>query len=119
VLFAIADELQSAFVGWLLIWRLIIDQADHDITERFGENSSERSMLRQARSNETSDPSSTRCMPATSASTGAPAKDSVVGRMPSAANVGIDGAERKPSITASAVAGYVRPAGRVRRGCFA
>jgi hypothetical protein len=51
VLFAIADELQSAFVGWLLIWRLIIDQADHDISERFGANSNERSLLRQARSN--------------------------------------------------------------------
>jgi hypothetical protein len=51
VLFAIADELQSAFIGWLLIWRLIIDQADHDISERFGGDSNERSLLRKARSN--------------------------------------------------------------------
>ena len=49
--FQLLDEFQSAFVGWLLIWRLVLDQADHNLSKRFGKESPERSLLNQARSN--------------------------------------------------------------------
>ena len=47
--FELSNELQSAFVGWLLIWRLVLDQADHNICRRFGKESNERLLLGQAR----------------------------------------------------------------------
>ena len=47
--FESSNELQSAFVGWLLIWRLVLDQADHNICRRFGKESNERLLLGQAR----------------------------------------------------------------------
>jgi hypothetical protein len=45
------DELESAFIGWLLIWRLVFDQLDHNVSTRFGRESRERLMLKSARSN--------------------------------------------------------------------
>jgi hypothetical protein len=48
--YELSGELQSSFVGWLLIWRLVFDQADHNICTRFGKESTERSQLKTARS---------------------------------------------------------------------
>lgn len=47
----ISEELLGAFVGWLLIWRLIVDQAEHDLSSRFGDNSSQLASFRLARKN--------------------------------------------------------------------
>lgn len=48
-LFPIADELIAALVGWLLIWRLIEDQVDYDISRRFGKQSERLARIRQSR----------------------------------------------------------------------
>jgi len=47
---ASAGELLSAFVGWLLIWRLVLDQAEHDLSSRFGKSSDQLTKFRLARS---------------------------------------------------------------------
>lgn len=47
--YGVHDELESAFVGWLLIWRLVFDQIDYSVCCRFGKESAERSMLSAAR----------------------------------------------------------------------
>jgi hypothetical protein len=39
----LAEDLLGAFVGWLLIWRLVIDQAEHDLGSRFGNPSEQLS----------------------------------------------------------------------------
>lgn len=44
-----ADYLQGAFVGWLLAWRLVIDQARHDVRAGFGDDSNEFRRLEAAR----------------------------------------------------------------------
>jgi hypothetical protein len=36
---ALAEDLMGAFVGWVLIWRLVLDQAAHDLSSRFGKDS--------------------------------------------------------------------------------
>ena len=38
---AAAESALGALVGWILVWRLIIDQACHDLSSRFGKNSPE------------------------------------------------------------------------------
>ncbi len=45
----LAEDLLSAFVGWLLVWRLILDQAEHDLSARFGADSVELTSFRAAR----------------------------------------------------------------------
>lgn len=45
----IAEELLAAFVGWILVWRLILDQTDHDLSSRFGEDSDQRKKYSAAR----------------------------------------------------------------------
>jgi hypothetical protein len=45
----VAEVLQGAFVGWLLVWRLVLDQADHDLSSQFGKDSAERARLKTAR----------------------------------------------------------------------
>jgi hypothetical protein len=45
-----AEDLLGAFVGWLLIWRLILDQAEHDFSSRFGKPSEQLTNFRSARS---------------------------------------------------------------------
>jgi hypothetical protein len=45
---ALADGLLGAFVGWLLIWRLVLDQAAHDLSSRFGNPSDQLSAFRSA-----------------------------------------------------------------------
>ena len=47
--FELFDEFQSGLIGWVLIWRLVLDQADHNVSGRFGKESDERSLLKQAR----------------------------------------------------------------------
>lgn len=46
----VAEVLLGAFVGWLLVWRLVLDQADHDLSSQYGKNSTERSGFNAARS---------------------------------------------------------------------
>jgi hypothetical protein len=46
---ALAEDLLGAFVGWLLIWRLVLDQAEHDLSSRFGRNSDQQTQFRLAR----------------------------------------------------------------------
>jgi len=36
---ALAEDLIATLVGWLLIWRLVLDQACHDLSSRFGKDS--------------------------------------------------------------------------------
>jgi len=48
---AVTEELLGAFVGWLLIWRLILDQAEHDLSSRFGKDSDQLARFRLARKN--------------------------------------------------------------------
>ena len=45
----VTEELLGAFVGWLLIWRLILDQAEHDLSSRFGKASDQLARFRLAR----------------------------------------------------------------------
>lgn len=45
----LTEELLGAFVGWILIWRLIFDQAEHDLSSRFGRNSDQLTKFRLAR----------------------------------------------------------------------
>jgi hypothetical protein len=45
---ALADALQAAAVGWLLIWRLVLDQAAHDLSSRFGKDSDQLNKFRAA-----------------------------------------------------------------------
>jgi hypothetical protein len=47
---AMAEDAIGAFVGWLLIWRLIIDQAAHDLSKRFGKESEEFRRFREFKS---------------------------------------------------------------------
>ena len=47
---AVAEDLLGAFVGWLLIWRLVLDQAEHDLSSRFGKDSDQFSKFAAARS---------------------------------------------------------------------
>ena len=47
---ASVDDLLGALVGWLLVWRLIIDQTAHDVSSRFGKESNEFRTLKQAKS---------------------------------------------------------------------
>jgi len=44
------EDLLGAFVGWLLVWRLVLDQSEHDLSSRFGTNSSQLADFRLARS---------------------------------------------------------------------
>jgi hypothetical protein len=46
---ALSESLLGSLIGWLLIWRLIIDQSDHEMSQRFGKNSDERAKLKQAK----------------------------------------------------------------------
>lgn len=46
----VAEVLLGAFVGWLLVWRLVLDQADHDLSSQFGKDSAERGSFNAARS---------------------------------------------------------------------
>jgi hypothetical protein len=46
-----AEDLQGVFVGWLLIWRLVLDQAEHDLSSRFGKNCGQLARFRLARKN--------------------------------------------------------------------
>lgn len=46
---ALIEELMGAFVGWLLIWRLILDQAPHDLSSRFGKGSEQLAKFRLVR----------------------------------------------------------------------
>jgi hypothetical protein len=46
---ALAEDLLGAFVGWLLIWRLVLDQAEHDLSFRFGKSSDQLTKFRLAR----------------------------------------------------------------------
>jgi hypothetical protein len=48
---AVTEELLGAFVGWLLIWRLVLDQAEHDLSSRFGKASDQLARFRLARKN--------------------------------------------------------------------
>jgi hypothetical protein len=45
---ALAEDLLGAFVGWLLIWRLVLDQAAHDLSSRFGHDSDQLANFRLA-----------------------------------------------------------------------
>ena len=45
----LTEDLLGAFVGWILIWRLIFDQAEHDLSSRFGKNSDQLAKFRLAR----------------------------------------------------------------------
>jgi hypothetical protein len=47
---ALTEELLGAFVDWILIWRLVFDQAEHDLSSRFGKNSGQLAKFRLARS---------------------------------------------------------------------
>jgi hypothetical protein len=47
---ASTELLLGAFVGWILIWRLVFDQAEHDLSSRFGPNSNQLARFRSARS---------------------------------------------------------------------
>lgn len=47
---ALTELLLGAFVGWILIWRLVFDQAEHDLSSRFGSGSVELAKFRSARS---------------------------------------------------------------------
>jgi hypothetical protein len=38
---SVAEDAMGALVGWILVWRLIIDQASHDLSRRFGKDSAE------------------------------------------------------------------------------
>ena len=49
-LFLFTDELLSALVGWVLIWRLILDQTDYNIASRFGHDSEQRAKFKEATS---------------------------------------------------------------------
>lgn len=46
----VSEVLLGAFVGWLLVWRLVLDQADHDLSSRFGKTSAERAKFNAERS---------------------------------------------------------------------
>jgi hypothetical protein len=46
---AFLEDLLGAFVGWILIWRLVFDQAEHDLSSRFGDNSDQLAEFRLAR----------------------------------------------------------------------
>jgi len=46
---ALIEDLLGAFVGWLLVWRLVLDQAEHDLSSRFGQNSDQLASFRLAR----------------------------------------------------------------------
>ncbi len=48
---ALVEDLLGAFVGWLLIWRLVLDQAEHDLSSRFGHSSDQLAKFRLARNN--------------------------------------------------------------------
>lgn len=45
---ALAEDLLAALVGWLLTWRLILDQSAHDLSSRFGNPSEQLSKFRSA-----------------------------------------------------------------------
>ncbi len=47
----VAEDLLGAFVGWLLIWRLVLDQAEHDLSSRFGKGSDQLARFRLAKRN--------------------------------------------------------------------
>jgi hypothetical protein len=47
---ALMEELLGAFTGWLLIWRLVLDQAAHDLSSRFGKSSEQLTRFRLATS---------------------------------------------------------------------
>lgn len=44
----LAEGLLGGFVGWLLIWRLVLDHAAHDLSSRFGKPSEQLSRFRAA-----------------------------------------------------------------------
>jgi hypothetical protein len=46
---ALTEDLLGAFVGWILIWRLVFDQAEHDLSSRFGSASDQLTKFRSAR----------------------------------------------------------------------
>jgi hypothetical protein len=46
----VTEALMGAFVGWLLVWRLVLDQADHDVSSQFGRESEQRTQFNAARS---------------------------------------------------------------------
>lgn len=46
----LAEDLLGAFVGWLLVWRLVLDQAEHDLSSRFGPSGEQLTKFRLARS---------------------------------------------------------------------
>jgi hypothetical protein len=46
---ALAEDLLGAFVGWILVWRLVLDQAEHDLSSRFGSSSDQLARFRSAR----------------------------------------------------------------------
>jgi hypothetical protein len=46
---ALTEDLLGAFVGWILIWRLVFDQAEHDLSSRFGSDSEQLTQFRLAR----------------------------------------------------------------------
>jgi hypothetical protein len=46
---AMTEELLGAFVGWILVWRLIFDHAEHDLSSRFGDDSEQLREFRKAR----------------------------------------------------------------------
>ena len=46
---ALAEDLLGAFVGWLLIWRLVLDQGEHDLSSRFGKDSDQLARFREAK----------------------------------------------------------------------
>jgi hypothetical protein len=46
---AATEELLGAFVGWILVWRLVLDQAAHDLSSRFGSDSDQVNKFRTAR----------------------------------------------------------------------
>ena len=45
---SLTEDLLGALVGWLLIWRLTLDQAAHDLSERFGRESVQLASFRAA-----------------------------------------------------------------------
>jgi hypothetical protein len=45
----LAENLQGAFVGWLLVWRLVLDQSEHDLSSRFGSDSEQFKAFGKAR----------------------------------------------------------------------
>lgn len=48
---ALAEDLLGAFVGWLLVWRLVLDQGAHDLSSRFGDTSEQLTKFRLATNN--------------------------------------------------------------------